>query len=168
MRPLELEDLVPIRPWRKFPPLLPLSVDLIPAIHFGTVSDDHSYHRYYGFWWRSYSEWNNSCIMNNSFCVRRCIMNKISLLLKMNKPIYFSFYHKPRKQPLHKNYISRQITPFYKQARNLWGYGVSHPPPPLKFCHFAGQKQQFNILMQGNLLDSGPCDQQLLLQTGPK
>jgi len=49
MRPLELEDLVPIRPWRKFPPLLPLSVDLIPAINFGTVSDDHSYHRYYGF-----------------------------------------------------------------------------------------------------------------------
>jgi len=76
--------------------------------------------------------------MNNSLCDRRCIMNKISLLLKMNKPIYFSFYHKPRKQPLHKNYISRQITPFYKQARNLWGYGLSHPPP-LKICHSQGK-----------------------------
>ena len=43
----------------------------------------------------------------------------------------------------------------YMQRRSLGGMGVSQPLT-LKFCHFAGQKRHFSVLLQGNLLDLGP------------
>ena len=39
--------------------------------------------------------------------------------------------------------------------------------PTLKICHFPGQRQQYNVFLQGNLLDPGLFDQ-LLLGSGHK
>ena len=50
----------------------------------------------------------------------------------------------------------RNVLPQSMHARKKLkgGMGASHPPN-LKICHFAGQKQQYNVVLQGNLLDPG-------------
>ena len=59
--------------------------------------------------------------------------------------------------------VSQQLSK--AQGSNLWGYGVSHPLPTLKICHFTGHKRQYKVFVQGNSLDPRPLDQLLLLKT---
>ena len=55
----------------------------------------------------------------------------------------------------------------YTEGQNLWGYGASQPPT-LKICDSAEQKQQYNVVLHGNLLDPEPFDQILLLKKRKK
>ena len=52
------------------------------------------------------------------------------------------------------------ITGSFEQGQNGRGYG-DDTPPTLKNFHFAGQKQQYSVFLQGNLLDPGPASEHI-------
>ena len=48
----------------------------------------------------------------------------------------------------------------FKEGMEEW---VTPPPPTVNFCHFAGQKRQYNVFLRGTSLDTGSFNQLLLL-----